>query len=456
VLATLAVFAIVTAISASILKRQRRQFTDQLSKFGVTMSRYAASNSPEDLLEEAELPLYQLVSDIAKNEEVVYALIVDNRNTIQAHSDIGLVGERYRVPTDTELLLEKEGVVVRSFQDKGEDLLLFSAPVFYQKLKIGEVHLCLTREFIEASIFKAKEFILMQTLTIIVFGIIMSMVLSFYFSRPIKRLVKAVIEIGKGDFGYRVNLIRNDELGDLGEAINRMAEDLRLKARIQTSFGRYVTPEIVERILASPDEEWMKGTRLEVSVLFVDIRGFTALAEGSNPETVVELLNSYFTMVTDIIIKHGGHLDKFVGDAVMGVFGALLPDPTHAESAVRAAVDVRHQLPGLSPRLPAQGDPIHVGIGINTGEAVAGNLGSSKRMEYTVIGDNVNVASRLTDLAGPDQILISEQTFEKVSQGSRFKFESRGAIEVKGRKEPVNIYEVVDQTVPGDEWGQTR
>lgn len=444
-LATLAIFAIVATISTSILKRQRIQFTNQLIKFGATMSRYAARNSPEDLLEEAELPLYQLVSDIAKNEEVVFALILNSNGIIQAHSDINQLGSTYVSPTESQLVFEKDGLQLRSYQEGEAKLLLFSTPVVYQGLKIGEVHLCLTKKLIETSIIKAKVFILMMTLAITITGIAMSMVLSFYFSRPIQRLVVAVEEIGKGNFAYRVNLARNDELGDLGKAINRMAEDLRLKERIQTSFGRYVTPEIVERILASPDDEWMKGIRLEATIIFVDIRGFTAMAEGSDPDAVVDLLNSYFTLVTDIIIQHGGYLDKFVGDTVMGVFGALIPDPAHAESAVRAAVEVRQHLPKLEQRLPATANHIQVGIGINTGEVVAGNLGSSKRMEYTVIGDNVNVASRLTDLAGPDEILVSEQTYLKLAKSSELTFQSRGAIEVKGRKEPVKIYEVLGQ-----------
>jgi len=444
-LATLAIFAIVATISTSILKRQRIQFTDQLIKFGVTMSRYAARNSPEDLLEEAELPLYQLVSDMAKNEEVVFALILNSNGIIQAHSDINQVGKIYVPPTHSQLVFEREGLQLREYREGEENLLLFSTPVLYQGLKIGEVHLGLTKKYIESGISKAKVFILMMTLLITIAGIAMSMVLSFYFSRPIQRLVGAVEEIGKGNFAHRVNLARNDELGDLGKAINRMAEDLRLKERIQTSFGRYVTPEIVERILASPDDEWMKGIRLEASIIFVDIRGFTAMAEGSDPDAVVDLLNSYFTMVTDIIIQHGGYLDKFVGDTVMGVFGALIPDHAHAESAVQAAMQVRRNLPTLNSRFSEAANHIRAGIGINTGEVVAGNLGSSKRMEYTVIGDNVNVASRLTDLAGPEEILVSEQTYVKLAKKPGRYFRSRGAMEVKGRKEPVKIYELLDQ-----------
>ena len=129
----------------------------------------------------------------------------------------------------------------------------------------------------------------------------------------------------------------------------------------------------------------------------------------------------------------------------MAVFGALVPDPEHARTAVLAAMEVRHRLPALNQRLPTLSDTVQVGIGINTGEVVAGNIGSSKSMEYTVVGDNVNVASRLTDLAGPGQIFISEQTFLSVVEDSRFILQSRGALEVKGRKEPVRIYEILDQ-----------
>ena len=455
-LATLAIFAIVATISTSILKRQRIQFTDRLIKFGATMSRYAASNIPEDLLEEAELPMYQLVSDIAKSEEVVFVLVLNSKGIIQAHSDISQLGKPYTARADSQLVFAKDELQLQSYQEAGENILLFSTPVLYQGLKVGEVKLGLTKKYIEASIFKAKVFILMMTLAITATGIVMSMVLSFYFSRPIQRLVVAVEEIGKGNFTYRVNLARNDELGDLGEAINRMAEDLRLKDRIQTWFGRYVTPEIVERILASPDDEWMKGTRLEATIIFVDIRGFTAMAERSDPDAVVELLNSYFTLVTDVIIQYGGYLDKFVGDAVMGVFGALAPDPEHAQAALLAAMEIRRHLHELNQRLPILGEPIHVGMGINTGEVVAGNIGSSKSMEYTVIGDNVNVASRLTDLAGPDQVLISEQVFLKVVGDSRFILQSRGALEVKGRKGPVGIYEVLDQVAEGVQTAKVR
>jgi adenylate cyclase len=228
-----------------------------------------------------------------------------------------------------------------------------------------------------------------------------------------------------------------------------MAEDLVLKEKIKDSFGQYVTPEIVDMILENPDNEWMKGSKVEATVLFVDIRGFTAIAEEKEPETVVELLNDHFTRVTDIVIRYGGHLNKFVGDEVMAVFGTPAPNPEHAEAAVRAALDIRKEMARLG-RDKEMGDlSFQVGTGINSGEIVAGNLGSPKRMEYTVIGDNVNVASRLTSLAKGGEILISKQTYESIKDKGRLKVSERGKVPVKGKKVGITIYNVL--SLDGDQ-----
>ncbi|MBW2285766.1 MAG: adenylate/guanylate cyclase domain-containing protein, partial [Deltaproteobacteria bacterium] len=153
------------------------------------------------------------------------------------------------------------------------------------------------------------------------------------------------------------------------------------------------------------------------------------------------LLNDYFSDVTDVVIKYGGHLNKFVGDEAMAVFGAPVSDADHAESAVRAGLDIQSAIAEGNLKEERK-SKISVGVGINSGETVAGNLGSDKRMEYTVIGDNVNVASRLTSLAKAGEILISERTYEHFSRKEIFIVEQRGKVSVKGRKEGLNILNV--------------
>ncbi len=443
-LSTLLIFFVISTISFSMLNRQKKQFIGQLIDLGESMVHVAASNAPDKLLGEEELSLFQLVNDIAENDQVLYAVIVDNKNIIKAHSTIEEVNKPYSPPKNIIFLKEVNNVKVSSFFQRGEDILFFEKAITYQKLKVGKVLLAISQKKILQNIRNAKTFILLLTLIIIFVGILLSLGMSKYFSTPIQRLRESAKFFGMGDFDHQVRIKRNDELGDLGSAFNKMAEDLALKEKIKDSFGRYVTPEIVDLILANPDDQWMKGSSIEATVLFVDIRGFTTLSEDKEPEKIVELLNNYFTQVTDIVIKNGGHLNKFVGDEAMVVFGTPVPNPQHAEVAVKTALNIQDEIARFY-SMDRLGDmAINVGIGINSGVMVVGNLGSAKRMEYTVIGDNVNVASRLTSIAKAGEILISKRTYELIDkEKNNLEIEERGKVSVKGRKTQIDVFNVL-------------
>jgi adenylate cyclase len=434
---------VISIISFSILSKQKEQYLGQLINLGESLTRIAANNASEKLLGEEELALFQLVNDIAKNEQVTYAVVTDQSGIIKADSRIDNVNKSYSPPEDLSVFSEINNVRIGSFRMGRKALLLFEKPITYQNLKIGEVHLALSQRRISANIREAKISILILTAIITFMGIVLSLALSLYFSSPIKKLGQSIKALAMEDFDHRVNLERNDELGDLGSAFNRMAEDLALKEKIKDSFGQYVTPEIVDLILENPDNQWMKGQKVQATVLFVDIRGFTSLAEEKEPEAIVELLNDHFTRVTDIVIQHGGHLNKFVGDEAMAVFGTPAPDPRHAEAAVRAALDIQREMARIERQKNAGEVSLQVGVGVNSGEIVAGNLGSPKRMEYTVIGDDVNVASRLTALARAGEILISRQTYESIANRDGLSVADRGKVPVKGKKVEVSIFNVL-------------
>jgi adenylate cyclase len=192
-------------------------------------------------------------------------------------------------------------------------------------------------------------------------------------------------------------------------------------------------------IMASPESAWLKSRLCEASVLFADIRGFTAYSEGKDPEKLVEELNDYFEIATRVIIENGGYVDKFIGDAVLGVFGVPVYRSDHRTRAVMAAVEIQRYLNESS---RAQGDLLRsVGISVHSGVIVAGNIGSASKMEYTVIGDAVNVASRLNAIAGPGMTIISKAVYEGV-QGLT-KVEALPAQFIKGRTEPVEAYQVL-------------
>jgi len=442
-LSTLLIFVVISTISFSMLSKQKKQFTGQLVSLGESMVSIAASNAPDKLLGGEDLALFQLVNNIAQNDQVICAIITDENDIIKAHSNIEEVSKAYSPPKNIMFLNKTSDAKVSSFIQGGEEILFFEKPITYQNLNVGKVRLAISQKKILQNIRNAKIFILVLTVIIIILGILLSLGLSRYFSNPIMKLRESTKALGMGNFDHRVSINRNDELGDLGSAFNKMAEDLALKEKIKDSFGRYVTPEIVDLILANPDNQWMKGSKVEATVLFVDIRGFTTLSEDKEPESIVELLNDYFARVTDIVVKHGGHINKFVGDGAMAVFGTPVPAPQHAEAAVMAALDIQEEIARLDREKQMEDVAIQVGIGVNSGAMVAGNLGSQRKMEYTVIGDNVNVASRLTSRAKAGEILISRQTYELIKNKNSLKIEKRRIALVKGRKMKIAIFNVL-------------
>lgn len=218
----------------------------------------------------------------------------------------------------------------------------------------------------------------------------------------------------------------------------------RDKRHIKQLFGRYVSPAVIDQLMANPALARLGGERREMTVLFSDIRGFTSASEQGTPEAIVAQLNEYFGVMVDVLFRHRGTLDKFVGDMVMGLFGAPLADARHADHAVAAALEMSTELDRLNVVWRAQGRPVlDIGIGINSGEMIAGNIGSSAIMSYTVIGDAVNLGSRLESLNKDygTRILISQATKDGLTTPVATRLV--GEATVKGRKQPVVVYEVL-------------
>jgi adenylate cyclase len=224
----------------------------------------------------------------------------------------------------------------------------------------------------------------------------------------------------------------------------RSHEELSRRALERQALERFMSAPVVEKILANPDQIHLGGENQVVTILFSDIRGFTRLSEHMEPQFVVELLNEYFTEMTDLIFETGGTLDKYLGDGIMAVFGAPLTRPDDAWRSAKTAIEMQRALVLLNRDWEARGRPsVQMGIGINTGPVTAGNIGSSRRMDYTVIGDAVNLASRLCANAAGGQILVSEFAFNQL--GGTIPAERLEPIRVKGKTEPVEIYQLLWQ-----------
>ena len=229
----------------------------------------------------------------------------------------------------------------------------------------------------------------------------------------------------------------------------------REKRKMKKLFGQYVSKDVYEQLVANPGLARLGGQRREMSVLFSDIRGFTTVSEKGEPEEIVHMLNEYFTRMVQIVFHHKGTVDKFVGDMVMALFGAPLEDPLHAEHAVEAALDMIQELQKLNVKWESEGRPaLDIGIGINSGPMIAGNIGSDQIMSYTVIGDAVNLGSRLESLNKQycTRIIISEATRSLLT--GTFTFKSLGDVIVKGKSKPVAIFEVIDRSDRSSGFGQ--
>ncbi len=363
-------------LSLTILARQKEHLYLQTVKTGKVSLNYFANNSSIPLLKDDLLTLNTLIKETTTVESFLYAVIVDRQQVIKAHTDPSKIGTLLQITEAKKHLKKDQAIEYFDYRlPSGKDVLNLSRPITFKDKELGTVHVGISLDFIKELIRKETISILILSLFIILLGIAIAILLGIEFSRPISKLVLATKEIGKGNFQYRIDMMRKDEFGDLATAFNYMAKELWNKLMLQKSFGRYVSPEVLDMILTHPEDSWLKGTRNEATILFTDIRGFTAYSETRKPEAVVEDLNEYFGIATRHILEHGGYVDKFIGDAVLGVFGVPVIHTDHAKRAVMAMVGMQNE---LKERAGKGNNSLlsKIGIGINSGVVVSGTLGS--------------------------------------------------------------------------------
>ena len=268
-------------------------------------------------------------------------------------------------------------------------------------------------------------------------------VFSMTITNPIEKLASLIKVVARGNFSVSARkVIRSkDEVGDLAKAFDNMTEGLKERDKVKTLFSKFHGSSVTEDLMNK--NIGVGGLTKEVTIFFSDIRGFTSFSESRSPEEVVSMLNEYFAIMVRIIQQNHGIVDKFIGDAIMAVWGAPKGTDRDAQHAVRACLEMRKALAELNERRESRGQPpILIGMGLHSGPAISGTIGSDDRMEYTVIGDTVNMTSRIessTKAFGTD-LLISESTAQIVE--NEFALEKAGAAEVKGKSEPLSLYRV--------------
>jgi adenylate cyclase len=312
--------------------------------------------------------------------------------------------------------------------------MILMAILSYNKARLM---LVVNPEDVIQSLFNLTAFLLIAALVV---AVILSLLVSNSIIDPVKSMETAMAKVRKGDLTASARVAANDEFGILAESFDQMIEGLRDRDRIKETFGRFVSPEIAQAILENPPVPG--GENCEVSILFSDVRNYTAICEQLNPEDVIALLNNYFSYMVQAVEKHHGLVYQFVGDGIMAVFGAPVKLADHANCAVRSALHMMDALDRFNTEIRSGLPPIRIGIGINTGPVVAGIIGTQQRMEYRVVGDTVNLAARIEALNKDfhTDVLISHATVEQLKD--HFNLKAFQPVKVKGKEDHVQVYEV--------------
>lgn len=440
------VVLVIFTYSLLILPGERRVLTRATENTCNVLLKKLSQNVREPMLKSVITPslLGEVTTEVLRTqnmnvEGLAYVFVKNRNDSLIAHSDPGEIkrGGGVLRPEEIAALLKNEKVISRtngSFQEYYYPILQLDKDQA-RKIALGYACVAFSEDFFNEPLNKTKKLIFSYAALVV----IVAVWLIYFFARKmvnqIHELSRAAREVGGGNLEVRVEPRSKDELGQLTREFNNMVTHLREKVQMQ-KFVSKLTVQMIQNSGGSKMEP-QEGDRRYTTIFFSDIRNFSTYAELSEPEQIIQLINIYFDVQTQIIEANGGVLDKFMGDQIM----ALFQGPQGVENAVRAAVEIQRAVRELNKQRDAAGElPLWVGIGINHGLAVMGKMGSKNRMDYTVIGDVVNIANRLCSLARAGQIVVEYSLTRRLN--GHYAFTRLEPIYVRNRMKPVDICEI--------------
>ncbi|MEZ5543153.1 MAG: adenylate/guanylate cyclase domain-containing protein [Pseudomonadota bacterium] len=456
-LITVAIVSCMLLLGTILVQQQSRQLEAQISEQGDTLARLMAKSAREPLLAEDKLALDSIASSFSNSSSVLGTAIATIEGELVTQAG-AMFEERnpLTIKDVSRIIRSRSGAHIwhwtRLSGAQVETVMSFIQPISFQDVTAGYAMVTFSQAGMTTSLRQAIQTIVGATVLIIALGIAMSFALGRRITQPIDQLVHASHAIGNGEYTFRFKDCRKDEIGLLMEAFNEMAQGMLEKSQVKNALSRYVSPSVAREILSNLDDIGLSGKRVEGTVVFADIKGFTQISESIRPEDLVSILNRYFTLVTRACEINQGIVDKYMGDGVMLVFGAPEPDRDHAFHAVTCALLIQ-RLVEHENRLRQERNlfPVQFRIGINTGNMLAGNMGSRNRMEYTVVGDTVNLASRLCGITNANEIVISRDMYQRTDIRRRVLASEYQSIHLRGIRHPVSTYRVEGLTVDNQE-----
>lgn len=431
-----------------IISNQSELLQKQIDHFGGTVISQMSDTIKEPLLANDLLTLKTNVTNILGHQGILGTAVLSEELALIAGD--GLLPEIERIhqlygsrpPSQWIDTLEWKNP---TGQVKPQEVITFVTPVLFRDLIAGYVLLTFDRSELVRSKREAIRAITGATLLMILVGSIAALIIGKRLTRPIHALREASREISRGNYNFRFRERRNDEIGELMLSFNNMSEGLLRKEQVENTFSRYVSPKVAKELLNDIEKVQLGGSHVLASVLFADIVGFTSLSENLSPHEINELLNNYFSLIAEAAQAYQGHIDKFMGDCAMLVFGVPETDEEHSKHALLCAVFIQKLIARENQRRRKLGrQTVEFRIGVNTGTMLAGNMGSRERMEYTVVGDSVNLASRLASAAGARDIIICQDLVDIPGISYNFILQHHAKLKLRGKSEPVSAYRVVD------------
>ncbi|MCK9410244.1 MAG: adenylate/guanylate cyclase domain-containing protein [Bacteriovoracaceae bacterium] len=386
--------------------------------------------------------LYSLITELKQlDSRILDVSITDSSGNIMAALTVNnLFTKDTSTIVHTVLITGKEEITF--VESSKQSIAVVPIRTIPSTTMIGTLTIVFTIEGMYHVVYSLQTILISISVAVFLFLSIGIVLLARYvIVKPIHRFFPTLEHIEKGDYSLPVPIYNDDEIGQLGMHVNKMAAGLKEREFVKDTFSRYVPKEVVDQILERKLRPKLEGELREVTVFFSDIRGFTRMTERLGAEQIVHILNRYFTAMTDIAITYGGMIDKFSGDEIMILFGAPFPSDEDPLRAVRMGIAMQEGLLKLNREFAGEGlENISIGIGIATGKVVLGNVGSEKRLNYSVIGDTVNLAARLVSKASANELLIDGVTYQFIHHN--FSCKALGAIQVKGKEFPVEVYSV--------------
>ncbi len=432
-----------------IISNQTQLLRGQMNAFGETVVRQLAEAAQEPILADDTLGLRVLITTLARNENILGAVVFSEGGKPLASAGAvpgtGLLDLYRRSEQLNDSTYTADSEWQRPSAAGGPlAVVSFIAPIRFKDVIAGHAVVTFPRTAMVRAQHDAIRAIGAATALMIVLATIMAVLMGRKLSRPIHELMDASAAIHKGE-AVQFRDRRNDELGHLMSALNEVGQGLLEKSQVEAAFSRFVSTSVAKQILGNLEEIRLGGHHARGTVLFADIVGFTSMSEKLPPEEVAQLLNEYFSYISVASKLYRGNIDKFMGDCAMLVFGIPEEDPEHAFHGIACAVLIQRLVARLNAIRVRQGKfPVHFRIGVNSGEMLAGNLGAQERMQYTVVGDTVNLASRLYAAADSGQIIITEELYKHPEVEWRVLARRHRSIRLRGKRKPVDTYVVKD------------